>query len=126
MSFHRWNGRLYVLTIILNFIPGVYVSFFATGGWLSTVGFLILNTLWIGTTILGYLYIKRGKVILHSQWMIRSFCLSFANITIYIVVAITYNALNFPYGYSYTTAVWSSWVITLVIAEIFIRKNLFL
>ncbi len=28
MTFHRWNGRFYVLSIILNFIPGLYVSFF--------------------------------------------------------------------------------------------------
>nr|WP_245548515.1 DUF2306 domain-containing protein [Gracilibacillus lacisalsi] len=39
IQFHRWNGRVYVLSILLNFIPGVYVSFFATGGWLSTIGF---------------------------------------------------------------------------------------
>lgn len=126
IKFHRWNGRLYVLTIILNFIPGVYVSFFATGGWLSTVGFLILNTLWLGTTILGYLYIKGEKVILHSQWIIRSFFLSFANMTIYIIVAITHNVLNFSYGYSYTMAVWLCWILNLLIAELMIRKKLFL
>ena len=39
IHFHRWNGRVYVVSIILNFIPGVYVSFFATGGWFSTIGF---------------------------------------------------------------------------------------
>lgn len=61
-SFHRWNGRLYVLSILLNFIPGVYVSFFATGGWISVIGFLILNALWLGTTLLGFYYIKRKKL----------------------------------------------------------------
>ncbi|WP_347834882.1 DUF2306 domain-containing protein [Gracilibacillus sp. JCM 18860] len=32
IRFHRWNGRIYVLSILFNFLPGVYVSFFATGG----------------------------------------------------------------------------------------------
>ncbi len=126
IKFHRWNGRLYVLSIILNFIPGIYVSFFATGGWPSTIGFLTLNTLWLGTTILGYRYIKRKLVILHSQWMIRSFFLSFANMTIYIIVAITHNAMNFSYGNSYTLAVWLCWPLNLLIAEIIIRKKTFL
>ncbi|MEB9682983.1 hypothetical protein BK742_17765 [Bacillus thuringiensis serovar pingluonsis] len=123
LKFHRWNGRLYVLSIILNFIPGVYVSFFATGGFLSTTGFLILDILWLGTTILGYLSIKKQKVILHSQWMIRSFFLSFANMTIYIIVAITHKVLNFPYGTSYTIAVWLCWILNLLIAELIIRKK---
>lgn len=126
IRFHRWNGRLYVLSILLNFIPGVYVSFFATGGWPSTIGFLILNTLWLGTTILGYWYIKRRQVILHSRWITRSFFLCFANMTIYIIVAIAHNAMNFSYGTAYTLAVWLSWVLNLLIAELIIRQKTFL
>ncbi|GIO28161.1 DUF2306 domain-containing protein [Ornithinibacillus bavariensis] len=126
MNFHRWNGRLYVLFIMLNFIPGFYVSFFATGGWLSTIGFHILNTLWLGTTMMGYWNIKRKRVIVHSKWMTRSFFLSFANMTIYIIVLITHTIMNVPYGISYTIAVWSCWFLNLFIAEILIRKKIFL
>lgn len=124
MTFHRWNGRFYVLSIILNFIPGLYVSFFATGGWLSTIGFLILNSLWLATTCLGYWNIKKQKVMLHSQWMIRSFFLSFSNMLIYIIVAITYNLINMPYEISYIIAVWLCWMINLLVAEIIIRKKI--
>ena len=123
-GFHRWNGRIYVLSIMLNFIPGVYVSFFATGGWSSTVGFLILNILWLGTTILGYLSIKKRKVVFHSQWMTRSFFLTFANMTIYIIVAIAHSAMSLPYGLSYTIAVWLCWILNLGAAEFVIRKRL--
>ncbi|MCM3389217.1 DUF2306 domain-containing protein [Ureibacillus chungkukjangi] len=125
-SFHRCNGRLYVLSILLNFIPGVYVSFFATGGWTSVVGFLILNTLWLGTTLLGFYYIKRKKVILHSQWITRSFFLSFANMTIYVIVVIAHNLMNFAYENSYTIAVWLSWPLNLLVAELMIRKKVFI
>ncbi|WHP43519.1 DUF2306 domain-containing protein [Lysinibacillus boronitolerans] len=123
LTFHRWNGRVYVLSIVLNFIAGLYVSFFATGGWPSTIGFLILNTLWLITTILGYIYIKRKDVLRHSQWIIRSFFLSFANMIIYIMVAITHNGLDLSYDLSYTIAVWLSWIFSLAIAEIVIRKK---
>ena len=125
-SFHRWNGRLYVLSILLNFIPGFYVSFFATGGWISVIGFLILNTLWLGTTLLGFYYIKRKEVILHSQWITRSFFLSFANMTIYIIVVIAHYLMNFDYENSYTIAVWLSWSLNLLIAEFMIRKKVFI
>jgi len=89
----------------------------------STVEFLILNTLWHGITILRFWYIKRQKVILHSQWIIRSFFLSFANMTIYKIVAITHNAMNFPYESAYTIAVWLCWILNLYIREIIIRKK---
>lgn len=108
---------------MLNFIPGLYVSFFATGGWPSTIGFLILNTLWLITTILGYIYIKRKDVLRHSQWITRSFFLSFSNMIIYIIVAIIHNGLDFPHGLSYTIAVWLCWIFNLAIAEIMIRKE---
>lgn len=124
--FHRWNGRIYILSIIFNFIPGIYVSFFATGGWLSTIGFLILNTLWLVTTILGYWYIKSLNIIKHRQWMIRSLFLSFANLTIYIIVLITNRLIGFSYEYSYTIAVWLCLIINLYIADFIINKKIFL
>ncbi|WP_422424874.1 DUF2306 domain-containing protein [Bacillus sp. PSXD-155] len=70
-----------------------------------------------------YNWVSKQKVILHSQWMIRSFFLSFANMTIYIIVAITHKVLNFPYGTSYTIAVWLCWILNLLIAELIIRKK---
>lgn len=124
-NFHRWNGKLYVLSIILNFIPGVYVSFFATGGLPSIIGFLILNTLWLITTILGFWNIKRQNVMLHSQWITRSFFLSFANITIYIIVAISHNLMSISYENSYSIAVWLSWTLNLLVSEFMIRRRLF-
>ncbi|MCM3762483.1 DUF2306 domain-containing protein [Alkalihalobacillus oceani] len=124
LSFHRWNGRIYVLSILLNFIPGVYVSFFATGGWISTVGFLVLNTLWLVTTFLGYFYARKRQIGLHSRWITRSFLLSFANMTIYIIVAISHHAVGFSYGASYTIAVWLCWIINLLLAEWIIRAKM--
>lgn len=122
-AFHRWNGRIYVLSIVLNFLPGVYVSFFATGGWPSTVGFLILNLLWFGTTLLGYIHIRRKNVVRHRSWMLRSFVLAFANMFIYVIVAISHRVLQFSYAASYTAAVWLCWAISLCIAELLIRQK---
>lgn len=124
LLFHRYNGRIYILSIVFNFIPGIYVSLFATGGWLSTIGFFILNTLWLITTVLGYKFIKRKDIVRHSQWITRSFFLSFANTIIYIIVAVTHNGLNLSYGFAYTIAVWLSWIINLTIAEIVIKKKI--
>jgi uncharacterized membrane protein len=124
LSFHKWNGRIYVLSIALNFLPGVYVSLYASGGKWSTIGFLVLNILWISTTILGYVSIRKKKIQQHMKWITRSFFLSFANMTIYIIVAITHYGFKFEYGLSYSIAVWLCWIINLLFAELVIRKKI--
>jgi hypothetical protein len=47
--------------------------------------------LWLLSTILGVYHIKKKNLGQHNSWMTRSFLLSFANMTIYIIVAITHH-----------------------------------
>jgi hypothetical protein len=120
---HRWMGRIYVGSIVLNYIPSFYVSFYATGGFPSVFGFFILNTLWLFSTLRGFWLARTKKIMLHSQWMIRSYALSLANMTIHILVTLFYNALDFRYEFSYTLAVWLCWLLNLSLAEFAIRMS---
>ncbi|SDD65693.1 Predicted membrane protein [Paenibacillus sp. UNCCL117] len=121
-ALHRWNGRIYIVSILLNFIPGLYVSWFAAGG-LTVAGFLVLNILWLGTTWLGYVYIRRKDVVRHSQWILRSFFLTFANLTIHLLLPIGQHALGLSYVSAYALAVWGSMLLNGGLAEIAIRKK---
>ncbi|UZM98092.1 DUF2306 domain-containing protein [Lysinibacillus sp. MHQ-1] len=29
---HRWNGRIYVIVIVVNILPGYYIALYANGG----------------------------------------------------------------------------------------------
>lgn len=120
---HRWNGRIYVMVIVFNILPGYYVALYANGGIWSTIGFFILNTLWLLTTINGYRFIRKGQVHRHRSWMLRSFFLTFANLTIYILVTILQYVAGLPYGFSYSLGAWLAFMINLVLAEIVIRKS---
>jgi uncharacterized membrane protein len=122
-ALHRWNGRIYVLSIVLNIIPGYYVSFYANGGFWSVIGFLVLNTLWFLTTVNGYRFIRKGQVRQHRDWVLRSFFLTFANLTIYFVVTIFHKGVGLQYGLSYTFAVWLAVTLNLLLAELVIRKS---
>ncbi len=120
---HRWNGRIYVMVIVFNILPGYYVALYANGGIWSTIGFLILTTLWLLTTINGYRFIRKGQVHRHRSWMLRSFFLTFANLTIYILVTIFQYVAGLSYGFSYSLGAWLAFMINLVLAEIVIRKS---
>ena len=118
---HRWAGRIYVGSIALNYIPSLYASFYATGGLPSTIGFFILNTLWLVSTLRGLWFARMKKSKLHSEWMVRSYVLSLANMTIYILVTIFHRVLDLEYEFSYTLAVWLCSILNLTLTELIIR-----
>ena len=122
ITWHRWNGRIYVVSIVLNFIPGLYVAFFAAGG-MTVAGFLVLNLLWLATTWFGYLHIRRKNAAKHSRWITRSFFLTYANLSIHVLLPIGQHAFGLPYASSYALAVWGSMLLNLGLAEIVIRKK---
>ncbi|QKE72360.1 DUF2306 domain-containing protein [Arthrobacter citreus] len=120
---HRWNGRIYVGVILFNIIPGYFVSFYANGSVWSITGFILLNTIWILTTITSYRFIRKGQVTQHRNWILRSFFLTFANLTIHLVLSIFYYGVGLQYDLSYPIAVWSSFILNLLFAELVIRNS---
>lgn len=73
---HRWLGRVYVGSILIFLSPtGFYLAFFAHGGWLGTMGFLILGVATTLTTWKGWLAMRRHQLQQHITWMIRSFAM---------------------------------------------------
>lgn len=122
IAWHRWNGRIYVVSIVLNFIPGLYVSWFAAGS-LTIAGFLVLNLLWLVTTLLGYLYIRRKNLVKHKEWIIRSFFLTYANLTIHLLLPIGQFTIGLSYASSYAFAVWGSMLLNLGLSEVVLRKK---
>jgi hypothetical protein len=73
---HRWLGRVYVWSILGFLAPtGFYLAFFAHGGWLGVLGFLILGVVTTVTTWKGWMAMRRHQVQQHIVWMIRSFAM---------------------------------------------------
>ena len=73
---HRWLGRIYVYSILIFLSPtGFYLAFFSHGGWLGTMGFLLLGVLTTVTTWKGWMAMRRHQVQQHVVWMIRSFAM---------------------------------------------------
>lgn len=120
---HKLSGRIYVLSILLNIVPALYVSFFATGGWISIIGFICLNAVWSGTTFLAYKKIRERRVIEHRKWMIRSYAVTLANTSIYILTLIFTSPFGLDYIPSYQIAVWLGWIINLLLAEAIVRRR---
>ena len=116
-ALHRWTGRVYLLACLIGGIGGLGLATISFGGPPTHVGFALLGVLWLVSGAQAYLAIRRGDVAAHRRWMIRSFALTFAAVTLRIELGLLTGVLGWPFPDAYVTVAWLCWVPNLVVAE---------
>jgi len=125
MGLHRTIGKIYVVSVLLSGITGLYISLYASGGIATKLGFFLLSTAWIITTTLAYTTIRKKKVTEHRNWMIRSYALTFAAVTLRLWMPLLYAVIQPELGIDpYTIVAWLCWVPNLIFAQYIINKRL--
>lgn len=119
---HRTLGKIYILSVLFSGLSGLYIAYYANGGITAKLGFGILAILWLFTTIKAFLTIKSKKVIEHQRWMIRSYALCFAAVTLRIWLPLLPIILQMNFDEAYVIISWLCWVPNLIFAEILIRR----
>lgn len=121
---HRSLGKMYVAAILLIAAPtGMYMAFYANGGWPAALGFAGMSLLWFYTSAMGVISIRQGRVEAHRQWMRRSYALTFAAVTLRLWVPLLslytpMSALNVV-----IVTAWISWLGNLLVVELCMNKN---
>lgn len=115
-ALHRWSGRLYVAACVCGGLAGGAIAMFSSSGAMAGLGFLALAILWLTSTSLALRAALRRDFRGHERWMIRSFALTFAAVTLRIYLPIGIN-LSGEFALPYTIIAWMSWVPNLLIAE---------
>lgn len=130
---HRILGKIYAFGILVVGAPtGFIMAFYAEGGYWSSVSFFIMSALWFNTTLMAVLTVRRKEIIEHQKWMYRSYALSFAAVTLRLLMPSV--SLSGLYQYLGSTdeeatyvlivaTAWLSWMINLTVAEIIIAKR---
>jgi len=121
MALHRKLGKVYVIAVLLSALAGIYIGFFATGGWIASAGFICLGIIWFYTTLKAYLHIKNGEITAHQKMMVYSYAACFAAVTLRIWLPI----LTIIYGdfsKAYLLVAWLCWIPNLFVAYLINRK----
>jgi uncharacterized membrane protein len=119
---HRLLGYIYVISITVSGVVSLYLSLFATGGWIASVGFIGLDLLWVATTLTALRKIMVKDIQAHKAWMLRSYALTFAAVTLRIWLApLVLIFGDFEAGYR--VVAWFCWVPNLLVMEAVIRKR---
>jgi hypothetical protein len=122
MRLHRTIGKVYVFCVWLSALGVGYIGFFAEGGLIAFLGFMIGGLIWAYTTIQGYRTIWRGRVIAHQKWMIYSYAMCAGAVTLRIWLPLLMVATN-DFTFSYQIVSWMAWAPNLVVAYLIAKKK---
>lgn len=113
---HRILGRSYLTGIAVGGIAGLWMARLAYGGTIGQAGFATLAVLWLATSAMALSRIRAGDVQGHRAWMVRSFALTFAAVTLRLYLPIPM-ILGVDFEVAYAAIAWACWVPNLLVAE---------
>ncbi len=118
---HRWIGRTYMVGCLIGGAGGLVVAFGSFAGPIATVGFAGLAVGWLVTNVQGWRAARGRRFAEHRAWMIRSFALTFAAVTLrlYLPLIMVFH-LSFVDGYRAISFL--CWIPNLIAAELYLRR----
>jgi len=114
---HHVVGLLYCVAIIFSASAGFVLAMNAHGGMAAGSGFALLSVLWIGFTVWGLVCAIRKKFTQHQIWLQRSAALTFAAVTLRLMLGIGLSIFQLDYIPLYIFTAWSCWLINLMLLE---------
>lgn len=120
--FHAMIGYVYLNVVLWLAAPfGLFISFHAKGGPISSLGFVATGVLWWGSSWLGYRTIRKGDLQSHICWMLRSYSIALSAVWFRLV----------QYGLSlcvdatvaYVASVWLSLLLSVWFSEACIHRH---
>jgi hypothetical protein len=119
-SLHRLLGWIYVSTVALAWLASLPLALHAHTGATASAGFQALGVAWLTCTLLGFLDARAGRIVEHRRWMIRSYALTTAAITLRLYVAGS-GVLHISLGQSYPYIAWLCWIPNAVVGQWLIK-----
>ena len=117
---HRLLGWIYCAAVLLGWCASLWIAPHSQTGWIASVGFLALGAAWIVATALAVRFILRGDAVRHQRWMIRSFALTAAAITLRMYLPLIF-VFHWPFAIAYPAIAWLCWIPNALTVELYLR-----
>jgi hypothetical protein len=127
IQFHRWSGRLLVLSAFVTALSALYFGLLMPyGGPGEAAAMVVFGGLFLVSVTRAFIAIRTHQVVLHREWMIRAFAVAIGISAIRVVGGVLDVALT-PAGFRapeiFVLSIWTGWVITLGFAELWLRHT---
>jgi uncharacterized membrane protein len=122
---HRAVGRAVVASIVVAGVAGLVMAPHNLAGPVGTAGFGLLAVLWVTCAVTAVRAIRRGDVAAHRRWMIRTFALTYAAVTLRlwlsVLIGVQVGLLgtggDTAFDRAYLLVPFLAWVPNLLVAE---------
>ncbi|MEM8681961.1 MAG: DUF2306 domain-containing protein [Pseudomonadota bacterium] len=121
-SLHRLLGRIYVIAIMIGGVAGLSLAVSASGGLPAKFGFGMMAVVWLSSTAMAFVSIRRRRIAEHQAWMIRSYAVTLAAVTLRFYLPISI-ASGYEFAAIYPAIAWLCWVPNLIVAEWFVLRR---
>jgi hypothetical protein len=126
MSVHPWTGRLYVVGVLLGSLGALLLAWPSQlYGFAWAISLICLALAWSATTGMALYGIRKRNVLLHKQWMVRSYIVTFAFVSFRIIT--DYVPYEAWWGISRpdmsNAMIWPVWVVPLLIYEMMLARK---
>jgi hypothetical protein len=122
LSRHRSIGKVYIIAALISGTCAIYIGFYATGGLISSVGFISLGVIWLFTTLKAYLAIRKRDLQLHQGMMIYSYAACFAAVTLRIWLPLLGFVFD-DFETAYRIVAWACWVPNIIFAYYWVHRK---
>lgn len=120
---HRTIGRIYMISALICAVSGFYIAFYAIGGTVSVLGFIMVAILYFYTTLQGFLFIRKRDIKAHQNMMTYSYAICLAAVSLRLMTTIS-QIVGWDYITSYQVISWLAWLPNIGVAYfINIRKE---
>lgn len=121
---HRWIGRCYLIGLLCASIAATGLFITTPLGWTTAYAFAVMIAAWVATAIMAWAAILKRQIEIHRAWMRRNYIITFA----FVVFRLATAAIPGVYELGtiaevFTTFGWMSWVVPLLLSELFISAR---
>jgi len=116
-AIHRVSGKIYVAVVLFPGAPtGLYMAFFAKGGFWERSLFLFMAGWWFVTTLYGLTSIHKRNITAHKVWMMRSYAMALTAVTFRVYYILLY-LMDWDLMANYRFSLWISVIGNMLVAE---------
>lgn len=119
---HRTMGNIYVVVCLAAAPAGLVLALHSSAGPIAGWGFGTLASLWFVATAYAFWLATQGRIADHRRWMVRSFALTFAAVTLRLYLPIPPMLLHISFLDGYRAISWFCWTSNLALAELFLNR----
>ena len=120
---HRTIGLVYLTCVVASGGAALLMATVSLAGLVAHLGFAVLGCLWLLTSGLGLVAIKRGDILTHRRWMVRSYACCFAAATLRPQLPLLVVVFGGEFEPAFRVVSWSAWVPNLIFAEFWLRRT---